>query len=508
MRRLGVALYVGGVTAFLVWALNTYAAGAPALFYFLWVLSAVAFVGLLVSALSPRRSIIDIFYYFYMAYFLLPPAVMQIGADRFPWEVKHSLQHAEYGTILIALTMVAYEVGRALHRPRHPAVVGLATPVLPHPPLGIFILVGAVAALAAIPTLGFNNLFMGRGVLSDFSREISITSYIFLTGKGIVMAAMAWGIALTLALDRRHDPLVTRTYIVAATVLATLVAFVLFSPLSNARFVSGAFFLCLFFLLFRDNFQRQKIWFVLAFPFLIFYVFAKLKDLSFPERRARFFQDFFKIREDYMFSVDFDTMQVVASTVRYVREFGLLGPIEVFGGTLFFIPRSIWLEKPRSSGIVVFENLDFNYTNVSMPLYMEFYLAGGIVGIVLGFILFGWLVARLEGRMIEGNAATSRRRVLADPLIAVVGGFTLIVMRGPIGGIAPNVGVPLGATLIGLLLALRMTAERPVPTRPTTPAAAAPKPAGRAITAWQEQFRAATRKPDPVRVGRARVHGR
>lgn len=161
MRWLAVALYVGGVTAFLVWTLDTYAAGAPALFYFLWLLSAVAFVGLLVSALSPRRSMIDIFYYFYMAYFLLPPAVMQIGADRFPWEVKHSLQHAEYGTILIALTMVAYEVGRALHRPRHPAVVGLATPVLSRPPLGIFVLVGAVAALAAIPTLGFNNLFMG-----------------------------------------------------------------------------------------------------------------------------------------------------------------------------------------------------------------------------------------------------------------------------------------------------------------------------------------------------------
>ncbi|NBB84317.1 MAG: hypothetical protein GVY28_13045, partial [Alphaproteobacteria bacterium] len=381
MRWLPVPVYVLGVAAALVWMWTAYAATAPAPFTLLVTLTALAASGLLVSALSRERSLIDLCVYLFLAFFLTGPAAVQVATDSFPWPAEHAPHHAVKAAVLIGLAMVAYEVGRAWQRWRKPRWCALERSVVPTAALTSVLAVGVAAGLVVIPLAGLEILLADRATLSEFNTESGLRGYAFVILKGIALATTVWAVAAACSVDPRRDPAASRRFVTLLAIVAVAVTALVFNPLVNPRFSFAAAVIALVFVAARPYFHQLKPWAILAFPAALFFVFPNLKALSDADARAEFFERMGSVDLEYLTSVDFDAFQTAANAVRYVEEVGLLGIQQLVGSLLFFVPRSIWPDKPFGSGLVVFDELGYWYVNVSMPLPMEFFLAAGTLGL-------------------------------------------------------------------------------------------------------------------------------
>lgn len=93
---------------------------------------------------------------------------------------------------------------------------------------------------------------------------------------------------------------------------------------------------------------------------------------------------------------DFDAFQQSLNAARYVEKQGHTYGLQTVGAFLFWIPRALWKTKPSSTGELVAKAAGYEYTNLSMPLWAEFYVDWGIAGVIAGFALLGIVSRKLE----------------------------------------------------------------------------------------------------------------
>ncbi len=86
-------------------------------------------------------------------------------------------------------------------------------------------------------------------------------------------------------------------------------------------------------------------------------------------------------------TLNYDAFSNIMTTTDYVQVHGYAYGEQFLSAFLFFVPRSIWADKPISTGQLVGEYLiddyGFRFSNLSNPLVSEGYINFGIVGIVL-----------------------------------------------------------------------------------------------------------------------------
>ncbi len=73
----------------------------------------------------------------------------------------------------------------------------------------------------------------------------------------------------------------------------------------------------------------------------------------------------------------------------------------MLGTLLFWMPRSVWPDKPLDTGVMLAEYKEYGFTNLSSPLWGEFFIDFGWVGLVAGMLLVGYWARRLD---IEAEA--------------------------------------------------------------------------------------------------------
>lgn len=96
-------------------------------------------------------------------------------------------------------------------------------------------------------------------------------------------------------------------------------------------------------------------------------------------------------------SENFDAYQMIISCMHYISANGLSYGAQLIGALLFFVPRSMWPNKPIGSGAHVIKSLNqYEFTNVSMPLMGESYINFGIFGIIIIGVILGIVVKNLD----------------------------------------------------------------------------------------------------------------
>jgi hypothetical protein len=95
---------------------------------------------------------------------------------------------------------------------------------------------------------------------------------------------------------------------------------------------------------------------------------------------------------------------------------------QIFGSVLFFIPRSIWLEKPLDTGIVVAQFHGLSFQNLSAPWVLELFINGRYPALLIGTVL----VVRY---LFKGEAQTEIVTIQSVNII-IVFGLLFILMRG------------------------------------------------------------------------------
>ena len=167
------------------------------------------------------------------------------------------------------------------------------------------------------------------------------------------------------------------------------------NPLSVPRFLAFSLYVPLIFVIanyyFKKNYAYLNvIFFGMIFIFPILDIFRWFKT----ENKLDLSQN---MNLDYFFAGHFDAFQNLARTIDLnYHTYGY----QFIGALFFFIPRAIWTNKPVGSGFLLAEQAHLSFNNISMPLVSELYLDFSYIGVILGFLILGFIYRYIDNRML------------------------------------------------------------------------------------------------------------
>jgi hypothetical protein len=160
------------------------------------------------------------------------------------------------------------------------------------------------------------------------------------------------------------------------------------------------------------------------------------------------------LAEQFVLTGDYDSFPQVISAADFVAELGPTNGRQFEGVLLFWLPRKMWPEKPFDTGIVLarYNRFDVN-ENLSAPLWAEFYINFGLLGVAFGFAALGVFSRRMDDGYLRGLLEGRHTVVtLAAPVLAA---YQMILLRGSLLQSMSRLAV---LVVVGLLLLRRLPA--------------------------------------------------
>lgn len=114
---------------------------------------------------------------------------------------------------------------------------------------------------------------------------------------------------------------------------------------------------------------------------------------------AEVVRDYLRIDSPFEYlahSGDVDAFGMICLTLKWMGIHGVRWGMQMLGAALFFIPRSIWPDKPIGTGAMVSGELGFDFTNLSVPIMTEPLVDFGMLGVPIVAFAFGWILASLD----------------------------------------------------------------------------------------------------------------
>jgi hypothetical protein len=126
----------------------------------------------------------------------------------------------------------------------------------------------------------------------------------------------------------------------------------------------------------------------------------------------------------------YDAFQQTINAATLVEEEGPCYGRQMMGTVLFWVPRRVWPDKPIPSGRLVAEHLGYQYTNISMPLWGEAYLDGGLVFTAIILFFYGVFLGTAERLFTDHISRKSSSPELFGVLVPVLAAYQLYLLRG------------------------------------------------------------------------------
>lgn len=193
------------------------------------------------------------------------------------------------------------------------------------------------------------------------------------------------------------NPVITARYWLGSVALgALLLAIVRYTPIHriNRRWASSVVLVLL-----------------VAYPLADVFRYVELRDFSgFSDMDAG---------PAALSSPDYDSFVMIAEGAQMAGTEGAAKGRQLVGALLFFVPRSVWNNKPVHTGNEVATTRHFPYHNLSAPLFVEGYVDFGFAGTLVFLCIFG-VAARLSD--------TRFRMQIESGSIGGIGGFSIHVV--------------------------------------------------------------------------------
>ncbi|NLO70341.1 MAG: hypothetical protein GX102_05245, partial [Porphyromonadaceae bacterium] len=152
---------------------------------------------------------------------------------------------------------------------------------------------------------------------------------------------------------------------------------------------------------------------IIVFPFLN--NFRNINSLDFSLR----------LEFDMFTSANFDKYYNFALVLfSDLKNFGR----QLLGVLLFWLPRTIWANKPIGSGAYLAEELGFSFNNISCNFFAEGFINFGFTGILLFVIFIAYITSRIDKIYWEivSNDETNFLKVLYFIFL----GMLFFILRG------------------------------------------------------------------------------
>lgn len=246
-----------------------------------------------------------------------------------------------------------------------------------------------LCVLVLIRLIGLSNLFLRT------TNSVELDSSSLAISLAVCLRAFVFGSFALLALNARRE----RRYYGGVFVAGTCLLLTCF-PTALARFNIAAIYLGLA-ILFMPSFSTKRGLFtlMLILGFLVAYpLFNAFKYIGSTDSLSETVDLIVGSMTAGFSSGNYDAFSVMFWCFDYVSLYGTANGGQLIGACLFFIPRSLWPDKPVPSGELVFGSLNFHFTDIAFPLPFEGYLNFGIVGLLLFAVLYGAIVRKLDER--------------------------------------------------------------------------------------------------------------
>lgn len=347
---------------------------------------------------SRRRHIVEMVFWLFVYGFLgiAPMTQMRMGID--PGTTPHLLPEFSWLTVLVILAgMLAViagsaTAGRSTQIPK--SLPQLSRRVISTSRLtALSVIVLGITAFY-MTRIGVSSLFISRNDLSQLraSQWADPTVSALIAGVA-TMGVLVCAVAQILLWKERKRAGAKKPLLLLLVTLALLGIVV--NPISSPRYVFGVVYLALIAALgIYSTLRRYRIMSLSAaiglfFVFPVADAFRRTTDVSVT----------FQNPLNSLISGDFDSFGQISNTVYYVHAAGIEWGRQLFGVALFWVPRSIWTDKPIDTGVLLAQFRGYSFTNLSAPLWSELFINGGWVLLLAGMFTVGYAIRVWDGKL-------------------------------------------------------------------------------------------------------------
>jgi len=260
----------------------------------------------------------------------------------------------------------------------------------------ISIVVFALMGFATWKMGGFSTLFMNRTEwYAQISARYDIAELSIYSSLAKTLVYVLLVIALSYWLYVKHK--LSLFILIALLAIATAVEN---NPFSTARFQVGTILLSIYFVFPWSKNKAMVAIYALLIGLIVVFPYADLfRSSNHANLEVRIEQ--YRNSNPLAVKVDYDSFQQVMNAVRMVDHDGLEWGHQISSAFLFWVPRGIWPGKALPTGVLIAERSGYSFTNMSAPLWIEFFVDGGWLLLIVGFFLtvdwYGvWMVQECE----------------------------------------------------------------------------------------------------------------
>jgi hypothetical protein len=319
-----------------------------------------------------------------------------------------------YSNLLVFLFLVVFEISYRLKRQRR---IGPRCSPLAH----IDVTSGVLVAFIILDVITVGYLAVTGQLIGKVSDEGGATYDTIRAALKIAVQMTCITTLFVYVLARRNAAVsatrgAQRLFQVTATISVCLVFFPFWGSMS--RFLLFAGYIMLIVLLCPTPkypsilLLLMLLGFVFVFPAFNFFKTHDFSDIA-----------QFELSSGNFNHIDFDAHQCFMITIDYVSSRGLSLGMNLLSAILCFVPRTIWPGKWQPSGRIMFETYGASWTNVSCPIYAEFYFAFGVVGLLALTILLALAIRYVE-------ESYERWDLFGQGICIILIGMTIYIMRG------------------------------------------------------------------------------
>lgn len=391
----------------------------------------------------------------------------QLAAGDNPYNLHFTLQSYETASLITLVGMFCYDIGRMLGNRRAWGARRHSARVVDRRRTELL----AVAALIITPIVvntlgGWSALFTTRSQrVSDLASSGFLAPGDQASGASLLTIMYCLplvsllGLIRTLQQDRerrRQAPLVVLTFLLG--ILTILVA----NPISNPRYWSGTVLLGI---LFSLHWSSSRIGYrvvlvsalsalLIIFPYADYFRYALHPTSLEP------------MSELLVSKGDYDASVQMVAAVDFVNGTGGTHGRQILGVFGFFVPRSMWPEKPGATGTLLAQYTGSNQVNVSSPLWIEAFVDGGYLALIVAFSILGIIASWAQSRVRVAGTNGATWSLLLLPLLAA---YSIIILRGSLLS-------SIGGLVVLVFLTWFITKPQTSSGRPVLPSSPQPPP--------------------------------
>ncbi|TCW00211.1 O-antigen polymerase [Biostraticola tofi] len=385
------------------------------------------------------RNTIGIFYVqwvIYIVWFFSFPSYLEYINNIYPWPFFPKSQEIVSVNLITALFCMTLFVGyifgyKRLITAKQIAIKNVRIDLKTN----IVSLLLLMPAIIFIGITGIGSFFMGRSFVGEIMDTNSFLPMVYALSKFTAFGVFVVYFCFWINRDKNRK---FGTIALVVFFIVISINFIINNPLSSPRFHFLSMAIVIATIIGKMISRKSYLALFVLSPTLLYVLFPLTKHLGEDSGKYRTYE----LAQYIVQGVDFDSFQQLVNILRYVNDVGYSWGMNFLGGVSFFVPRSLWTDKPTNLGVLSAEHMGYVYTNLSAPLVGEFYYTADLVGVIIGGFVTGLLAGKADSFLRAGNI--SYYYFVGMWLAA----FSFIIFRGSFGAVAPMIILGMMSSLI------------------------------------------------------------